>query len=201
MVIHRDWRRTTKESTITGNRFEKRRTRRLPSLFDIRLSLFLSLFLLKQLSSTTMAADDSRRRVIDLSVITELSVTEDNLVGNCPTGQTEGALEEMDVASEETNADGFKTVLRRKRRATSPELRFLSDSAKKAKAEHMKTIDLVVDLYVKDSSENVAYPKNDARNMGPSIYDILCLIYFFLISLIGKLRYVLLLLLLLFSNF
>src|SRR6218665_1354903 len=109
MVIHRDWRRTSKESTITGNRFEKRRTRRLPSLFDIRLSLFLSLFLLKvQLSSTTMAADDSRRRVIDLSVITELSLTEDNLVGNCPTGQTEGALEEMDVhvASEETNADG-----------------------------------------------------------------------------------------------
>jgi len=47
-----------------------------------------------------MAADDSRRLVIDLSVITEQSVTgesEHTLVGNCPTGKTEGVMEEMDV--------------------------------------------------------------------------------------------------------
>jgi len=54
-----------------------------------------------------MAADDSRRLVIDLSVITEESMTENTLVDNCPKEQTEGVMEEMDVANGDT--DGFQT--------------------------------------------------------------------------------------------
>ena len=72
-------------------------------------------------------------------------------MGNRQTGQTEGAEEGMDVASEDSDMDGFQTV-RRKRKAASP--------------EHMKTIDLVV--YKKGSSENLACPRN-ARNIRDAI--------------------------------
>src|SRR6218665_1531315 len=85
---------------------------RLPGRFDIRLFLHLSLFLFKQISLTTMAADDSRRLVIDLSAIAEESVTEETLVGNHPTGQTEGVVEGMDVACGDTVMEGFQTVKR-----------------------------------------------------------------------------------------
>ena|SRR6218665_884477 len=88
-----------------------------------------------------MAADDSRRLVIDLSVITEESVPENTLVENCPKGRTEGVMEEMDVSNGDTDTDGFQTVLRRKCRA-SPELRALGDSAKKVRVEQMRSIDM-----------------------------------------------------------
>jgi len=111
-----------------------------------------------------MAADDSRRLVIDLSAITEESVTEETLVGNHSTGQTEGVVEGMDVACGDTDMEGFQTV-KRKRRA-SPGQRALSDSAKKVRVEHERTIDLAV--YMKGSSENLACPKN-ARNIRDAI--------------------------------
>lgn len=69
-----------------------------------------------------MPAEDSHHLVIDLSVITQENLTEHTLVGKCPTGKTEGVMEEMDVASGNTDRDGFQTV-RKKRKAASPEFR------------------------------------------------------------------------------
>jgi len=109
-----------------------------------------------------MAADDSRRPMIDLRTIAEESVTEETLVGNRQTGQTEGVVKGMDVAGGDT--DGFQ-IVKRKHRA-SPEQRALSDSAKKVRVEHVRVIDLVA--YMKGSLENLACPKN-ARNIRNAI--------------------------------
>src|SRR6218665_1532955 len=113
-----------------------------------------------------MAADDSRRLVIDLSVITEESVVENTLVDNCPKGGTEGVMEEMDVGNGVTATDGFQTVLRRRPRGPPELIRPLSDSAKKVRIEQMRSIDRVV--YMKSSSENLACPKR-ARNIRDAI--------------------------------
>ena len=102
-----------------------------------------------------MAADDSRRPMIDLRTIAEESVTEETLVGNRQTGQTEGVVKGMDVAGGDT--DGFQ-IVKRKHRA-SPEQRALSDSAKNGRryirVEHVRTIDLVV--YTKGRGPSIKY--------------------------------------------